>query len=855
MLKNRISEGIIEQARRFPDKPAVIGTDGSGATYSDVVKIFETVRTFLGKAPIDPADRIAIASRDGIGSSLLALPVMEHAVLIALDPESSEDRFAFSLDLLHVNYIVTDDRNSMAWRVAEAAGVGILSARFSGGPGTYRCDLALERRPGSQNRKKQGAPADLAAIRTTSGTTSTPKIVPKTYGEIVRSMLRHISEYGMDEADTLVVLTKTHQNHSYGNVHLTLYTGGTAIVTNGFRHKEFIDRINEDRVTWFVTSPAVLTSLTSYMESNAIRIDSRSLRLIRSSGAPLPESTRRFFEDTFRVPVAETYGMTETGNITTTYRMPKGHKEGSVGVSTGLEIRILDGEILVRGDTVFRGYENPDESNDKYFVDGWFRTGDEGFLDEDGYLFITGRIKEMINRGGEKVSPYEVERALMLHGAVADAAAFPVPNGYGSEDVGAAVVLREQGHLNVDELRGFLQGHLPPYKMPTLLYVVDEIPVGKNEKVQRRQLAAKLEKRYPEQAKTPGNESGGALTETEAKLAAIWKKVLKRSGIGPEDDFFRLGGDSLLAAYVYSEIEQQLGMQVPINVLFHLTTLRELAAYIENRDPANNRFRFLVPIKESGYKTPLLCFHLGDGEVTTYHSIGRHMEAERPVYGLRFVLDGADWDHPLSFDQMAREYAKEIRILDPCGPYNLTGTCFGGVLAYAVAQALAGEGKEIAMLAMLDSTYPKNAEKKRALLPLMINSFHELRGYDFAKVIRMTTRKTRTMIRLLRKPFQTKKYLKKVRGEVPAGVGTKDQRAALAYAHNYYKAESFSGTIHYFRTTKDRVKDTAPQAFWKRLAGAFHIVDMPCRHNAINSPENSIFLVEQLCAIMEESNA
>ena len=119
----------------------------------------------------------------------------------------------------------------------------------------------------------------------------------------------------------------------------------------------------------------------------------------------------------------------------------------------------------------------------------------------------------------------------------------------------------------------------------------------------------------------------------------------------------------------------------------------------------------------------------------------------------------------------------------------------------------------------------------------------------------MTTRKTRTMIRLLRKPFQTKKYLKKVRGEVPAGVGTKDQRAALAYAHNYYKAESFSGTIHYFRTTKDRVKDTAPQAFWKRLAGAFHIVDMPCRHNAINSPENSIFLVEQLCAIMEESNA
>jgi nonribosomal peptide synthetase DhbF len=173
----------------------------------------------------------------------------------------------------------------------------------------------------------------------------------------------------------------------------------------------------------------------------------------------------------------------------------------------------------------------------------------------------------------------------------------------------------------------------------------------------------------------------------------IWKTILKKSRIGIEDDFFKLGGDSLLAALLYSQIELKLGVQIPINILFHKTTIRELAGFIDHREAAANRFKFIVPIKSTGYKNPLFCMHPGDGEATTYHSIGKYMEENRPVYGLRFVPEGADWIHPLTFDQMGEEYAKEIQSLDPYGPYNLCGTCYGGVLAFATASALARAGK------------------------------------------------------------------------------------------------------------------------------------------------------------------
>jgi oxalate---CoA ligase len=235
-------------------------------------------------------------------------------------------------------------------------------------------------------------------------------------------------------------------------------------------------------------TPAVLNSVTSYLEESKESLSGSSLRFIRSSGAPLTKKTREYFEGVFQVPIVQTYGLSEAGNVASTYQLPKGLKEGSVGTPRGVEVKILDGEVLVHGDTVFAGYENPEESNDEYFVDGWFRTGDAGYLDEDGYLFITGRFKEMINRGGEKVSPYEVESAIQRHTAVADAAAFPIPNSYGSEDVGAVVVLKEGAALDIDELRSFLTPYISSYKMPTKLFIAGEVPVGGNHKVQRRRL-------------------------------------------------------------------------------------------------------------------------------------------------------------------------------------------------------------------------------------------------------------------------------------------------------------------------------------------------------------------------------
>ena len=701
MIKTLISDGIMAQAEKHPDKPAVIGIDEDGANYTDVVRLYAQTKAFLSALSVGCTERIAIFTENGIVYSILAIPVIEHAVLVPLDPEMSREKLAFFFKFLQVDYVLTDQKSGTVIEIAQEQELSIILIKYCGGMGNLNCSFELWRKGVKKSRPADSTCNDTALIKTTSGTTSTPKIVPKTYSAIHNTMQRNIKEYHHNEKDIYVVIAQMHQTYSFNKVMLTLSTGGTAIVTNGFRHREFIDLINRNRVTWFGTSPAVLNSLAAYLEESGTIVESHSLRFILSSGAPLTEKIRAYYQKTFDVPVVESYGMTETGIITSTYQLPKGYKAGSVGVSTGLEIKILHGEILVRGDSVFHGYENSEESSHCYFIDGWFRTGDQGYLDEDGYLFITGRFKEMINRGGEKVSPYEVEKAILRHEAVTEAVVFPIPNNYGSEDVGTAVVLKEGQHINIIELRGFLQGLISAYKMPTQLYVVEEIPYGENRKVQRRLLNEELEKRYPDQIDEGGvstgkgdDDSREVLSATEKIVLEIWKKVLKKQTIRTREDFFVMGGDSLKMALVYSELERILGIQVSINALFHKTTIKDLSAYIDSKGMFKSGYKYLVPIKETGNKAPLFCIHSVDGEVMTYHSLGEFMEEDHPVYGLRFVPEGIEWKHPLNFEQLGAEYAREIQVFDPYGPYNLCGNCLGGVLAFAVAQVLVGNGKK-----------------------------------------------------------------------------------------------------------------------------------------------------------------
>jgi acyl-CoA synthetase (AMP-forming)/AMP-acid ligase II len=310
------------------------------------------------------------------------------------------------------------------------------------------------------------------------------------------------------------------------------------------------------------------------------------LRFIRSSSASLPPQVMAELEEVFGVPALEAYGMTEAAHQMSSNPLPPAaRKPSSVGVATGPDVAIMDGagvlldagqtgEIVIRGANVTLGYENNPEANASSFTGGWFRTGDEGYLDEGGYLFITGRIKEIINRGGEKIAPREVDEALLDHPAVAQAVTFAVPHPTLGEDVAAAVVLREGAAATEAELREVAFASLADFKVPSQVIIVDQVPKGPTGKLQRIGLYDKLADQLKPEYVAPRDVA-------EEALARIWVEVLGREPVGVYDNFFGLGGDSLRATQVVTRVRAAFEVDLPATTMFREPTIVGQARLVE----------------------------------------------------------------------------------------------------------------------------------------------------------------------------------------------------------------------------------------------------------------------------------
>ncbi len=310
---------------------------------------------------------------------------------------------------------------------------------------------------------------DTALVLFTSGTTSAPKIVSRSHNNICFGAERKIKNMSLNSQDRILHTFPFYSGISINDTVTILAAGGTVIFPESLVVEQLFDLIERTLPTCFYGSPVVFHSLTEYAEKSHMKCNCNSLRYIRTSGAAVTEELKARLNSIFGVPVYIAYGLTETENIACSINSPQGYKAGSVGVPFDIEVAILNatgriaessqiGEIIVRGTQVIKLYDNDDDQiNIDSFYGDWFRTGDSGYLDEDGYLFVKGRVKEIINRGGEKVSPYEVEAAIAQHPDVLQVTVFPIPAGEGIEDVGAAIVLKEGTELFLKELRRFLK--------------------------------------------------------------------------------------------------------------------------------------------------------------------------------------------------------------------------------------------------------------------------------------------------------------------------------------------------------------------------------------------------------------
>jgi len=423
---------------------------------------------------------------------------------------------------------------------------------------------------------------DVALVLMTSGSTGRAKLVPLSHrnvcisaGDVCRSL-----KLGPEDR----CLSMWEQYHIGGLVDLLLaplYSGGCIISTQGFGAGAFFENLRDKRPTWFQAVPTTLNELVDHASRYSISCDPNTLRLIRSVAAALAPSLMQKIETLFDVPVIQTFGMTEASPLITSTALPPAvRKPGSVGRSSRCEIRIVGpdgntpencapGEVAIRGPNVFRGYEVDVEANGAAFRDGWFHTGDIGYIDPDGDLFLTGRIKQMINRGGEKVNPQEVDDALLEHPAVAESAAFSVKHKTLGEDVGAAVVLSQ--NVTTDELRGFLASKLSAFKIPGQIAILEQLPRNPVGKIDRLALARIAEATSAETGHVaPRN-------ELEAFLAGLWTKELSVDLVGIHDDFSALGGDSLSSMRILIALDEALNKPVPEEIIVSFSTIAGLA--------------------------------------------------------------------------------------------------------------------------------------------------------------------------------------------------------------------------------------------------------------------------------------
>jgi acyl-CoA synthetase (AMP-forming)/AMP-acid ligase II len=489
------------------DAPAIGAPGRRAMTYRELRTLIASTRERLNGLGIGRNDRVAIVLDNGPEMAACFVSCACAVTSAPLNPAYRGEEFEFYLsDLKAAALIVSRDSTSPAVEVAKKLGVRLIDlvADAQAGAGSFMLE---PRDAGTAAAAAAGTaePDDVSMVLHTSGTTSRPKIVPLSQRNLAASAQHIRATLKFVPTDCgLNIMPLFHIHGLIAGVLAPLSAGSQVFCTPGFNALKFFGWMDEAKPTWYTAVPTMHQTILARASKNADVIERHPLRFLRSSSSSIPPQVIRELEEVFGAPLIESYGMTEaTHQMASNPLPPEIRKPGSVGRAAGPEIAIMaedgrllargeTGEIVIRGPNVTAGYEANPKANAEAFADGWFRTGDQGVMDADGYVTITGRLKEIINRGGEKVSPREVDEILMDHAAVAQVVCFGMPHPKLGEEVAAAVVLREGQSATERELQDFVGKRVADFKVPKRILILEEIPKGATGKLQRIGLAQKL---------------------------------------------------------------------------------------------------------------------------------------------------------------------------------------------------------------------------------------------------------------------------------------------------------------------------------------------------------------------------
>jgi acyl-CoA synthetase (AMP-forming)/AMP-acid ligase II len=709
---------IREIAQRTPERLALLASGQPETSYGVLLNFLETINARLQALGIAADARVATMLPNAPETAVMLLALCTHATAIPLNPDEPSITIGKLLQSCRANYIVLPER--FAPELLEAVrqtdvSVLVLKRPPNAAAGVFEISLADDAStgiPAAHYPKKQAA-----LILHTSGSTNVPKRVPLSAENLLSAAWNVARSLALGETDLcLNMMPMFHIGALVDLLLAPLYSGGAVVFAPAISAATFFKITAAYRPTWFQAVPTVLREILNAPQhdiSEAIT----GMRFIRVVSQPLPERLRQDFEARFSVPLVPIYGMTETaGVITSTPLEATQRKAGSVGPSAGLQLRIADtegqplppgnmGEVQIRGTSVMAGYEAAPA--EKTFQDGWFLTGDMGYLDADGFLFITGRIKDIINRGGEKIAPAELDRVLAEHSAIQEAAAFAVAHSSLGEEVGVATVCAPDVMLSEADVIAFLRARVAAHKLPRRVLFLDRLPRLPSGKLDRRGLATIAEQTF--RSTRPFAEPQSALSR---QIAALWCRVLKLPAVGMDDDFFDLGGDSLSATNLAQQMETELGY-TSVD-LFEAPTIRAMEKLLQAENPktlSDSNDVAVVSRNKNGWKTPFFWVIRG---VRHFDALAGSFDPNRPLHGLGLFLTERIRDNE-RVQGLARDLAAKVEAIQPKGNLLLGGFCQEGLIAFRMAQILRERGRKIALLVLQDHLPPEPYDDRVAL--------------------------------------------------------------------------------------------------------------------------------------------